>query len=148
QLVDWLKIIRSQQIKLREFEHTALLEIKQWSEIPPGTSLFNSVLVFEDYQIDKRLRALGDNWEKRDFTLLEQTNYQITVAAYADSDLLLRIEYDRERFDEATVKRMLQQVRTILEDMADNLRQTVGQLQFLPVAEQRRLLVDWNRTKP
>ena len=148
QLRAWLKEVRAQHFALREFEHTPLIKIKEWSDVPPGTPLFNSVLVFEDYQMDKRLRALGGNWNKRDVKLLEQTNYPLTVAAYAESDLLLKIEYDQQRFDHATIRRLLGHLRTVLEGLAKNLDGPVRDLPFLTSAERQQLLVDWNQTAP
>jgi amino acid adenylation domain-containing protein len=148
QLRDWLKEVRTQHFAQREFEHTPLIKIKEWSDVPPGTPLFNSVLVFEDYQMNKRLRALGGNWDKRDVKLLEQTDYPLTVAAYAELDLLLKIEYDRHRFDQATIERLLGHLGTILEGLAKNLDRPVGEVPFLTPAERHQLLVDWNRRPP
>ena len=144
----WLKEIRAQHLALRDFEYTPLIKIKEWSDVPPGTSLFDSVLVFEGYQMDKRLGALGGDWSKREVKLLEQTNYPLTVAAYAESDLLLKIEYDQQRFDHATISRLLGHLRTVLEGLAKNLDCPVRDLPFLTLAERQQLLVDWNRTAP
>ena len=127
----WLKELRAQHLALRDFEYTPLIKIKEWSDVPPGTSLFDSVLVFEDYQMDKRLRALGGEWDKRDFKLLEQTNYLLTVAAYAETDLLLKIEYDQQRFDQPTIKRLLEHLRTVLEGLAKNLDRPIRALPLL-----------------
>jgi Condensation domain len=35
-LVDWLKNLRVEQTVLREFEHTPLVDIQRWSEVPCG----------------------------------------------------------------------------------------------------------------
>src|SRR5262249_6002699 len=48
ELVPWLQALRAQQVVFREYEHTPLAKIQEWSEIPPGTALFASILVYEN----------------------------------------------------------------------------------------------------
>jgi hypothetical protein len=42
---------------LRQFEYTPLVQIQEWSELPPGVSLFDSILVYENYPVDQALSA-------------------------------------------------------------------------------------------
>ena len=62
QLMDWLKQIRAKHIALREYEHDPLMKIQEWSEVSNGRSLFDSILVFENYELDTFLRAQGESW--------------------------------------------------------------------------------------
>jgi hypothetical protein len=39
-LLPWLQEIRRQQLAVRPYEHTPLIKVQGWSEIPPGTALF------------------------------------------------------------------------------------------------------------
>ena len=80
--------------------------------------LFESIVVFENTLLDSALRAQGRHWARRDFRLLGSTNYPLAVTGYADRELLLEIAYDRSRFDEATITRMLGHLGTLLGGMA------------------------------
>ncbi len=143
QLIAWLKQIRAKHIALREYEHDPLMKIQEWSEITNGRSLFDSLLVFENYELDTFLRAQGESWQRREFKLLEQTNYPLALSAWAGPELLLRLAYDKRNFDDDAIKRMLGHVKTLLEGMAQNPYQSLASLPMLTDAEQRQLLFDW-----
>ncbi|MBV8744416.1 MAG: non-ribosomal peptide synthetase, partial [Xanthobacteraceae bacterium] len=48
-LVPWLKELRAQSIAMRAYEHTPLEDVQRWSDIRAGKSLFDSILVFENF---------------------------------------------------------------------------------------------------
>jgi amino acid adenylation domain-containing protein len=146
-LLQWLKELRTQWIALREYEHTPLVKIQGWSDIPAGQPLFESLLVFENYQLNSKLQEQGGKWENREFRLLERTNFPLTVAGYLESELLLEIEYDRHRFDDATIARMLGHIHTLLEGMIANPESRLKDLPLLTAAERHQLLVEWNNTQ-
>jgi amino acid adenylation domain-containing protein len=146
-LIPWLQELRTQWIALRDYEHTPLVEIQGWSDIPAGQQLFESILVFENYQLNSTLQAQGGNWENREFRLLERTNYPLTVAGYLEPSFLLKIGYDRRRFDDATITRMLGHLKTLLEGMSANPEQQLMDLPLLTAPEQHQLLVEWNNTQ-
>jgi amino acid adenylation domain-containing protein len=145
-LLTWLKELRAQQIAVRTYEHTPLVKIQNWSDIPGGMPLFESILVFENYALDSVLRAQGGNWRNREFRLLEQTNYPLAVGGYSDTELLLKIAYDRGRFEDATVTRMLGHIQTLLEGIVADPDQRLSDLPLLTRSEHRQLLEEWNAT--
>lgn len=143
-LLSWLKQLRKQQVSLRKYENTPLSEVQQWSDVPSGLPLFESILVFEKGSLNSILRAQGDGWLNREFLYRGQTNYPLTVIAYADKELLLRIEYDQHRFAQMTVRHMLGHVRTLLESMITSVNSPAAALPYLTRAEQQQLLIEWN----
>ena len=145
-LLEWLQELRQRQIVFRDYEHTPLTKIQDWSEAQRGKSLFETVLVFENYQLNEQINRLDGHWHSRHFELLEQTHYPLTLAAYSGSRLLLKLEYDERRFDAAAIQAMLGHLATLLEGMATNPNRRVGQLSMLSEGERQQLLFDWNRT--
>jgi amino acid adenylation domain-containing protein len=143
-LPEWLKQIREQHIGLFRYEHTPLIKIQEWSEVGRGRLLFDSLLVFQNYELDSYLRGLGKGWAERDFRLLEQTNYKLAVSAWAGEQLLFRLAYDRRNFADATIHRMLGHLRTLLQSFAANPHLPIGQLQMLSDEERQQLLYEWN----
>jgi amino acid adenylation domain-containing protein len=145
-LLEWLNELRQQQIDLRAYEHTPLTKIQEWSEVQRGKPLFETVLVFENYELNEQISQLNGHWQGRHFELLEQTHYPLTLAAYSSSTLLLKLEYDERRFDSTSIQAMLGHLATLLEGMATSLNRRVGQLSMLSDAERQQLLFDWNQT--
>ena len=117
-----------------------------WSEVPGGSPLFQSTLMFETYHLDTELRKQGGAWSNRRFRLFLQTNFPLDLAAYDGAELRLRIDFDRSRIDDAAAATMLGHVRTLLEAMVTNPQQKVGELPLLNSAERHQLLVEWNDT--
>jgi amino acid adenylation domain-containing protein len=146
ELVTLLRRLRAQQVALRDYEHTPLVKIQGWSDLPRGMPLFETILVFDTRTLDNRLRALGGAWSGRRFLALGQTNYPLTVIAYGDRELLLQIEYSRQRFDDAVVARMLGHLQTLLEGIAAQPQARLRDLPLLTDAERHQLFEVWNQT--
>ncbi|HEX8184822.1 MAG TPA: condensation domain-containing protein, partial [Blastocatellia bacterium] len=146
-LMEWLKEIRNYHLSLREYEHTPLMKIQEWSETPRGRSLFDSILVFENYELDSLLRSHGESWANREFELHEQTNYAVALSAWAGPELLLKIAYDRGSIDDTAIAAMLGHLKTLLEGMAAGPNARLSALPMLTERERRQLLVEWNRTE-
>lgn len=120
QLLPWLKQLRAQWVTLRTYEQSPLTQVQEWSEVPTGTSLFNSILIFDPADLGETLRSLGDKWETRTVELLEQLHYPLVLNAYGGSALKLKIQYDRTQFDDAAISELLQHLSTLLQGFVIN----------------------------
>ena len=111
--------LRLQWVDMRDHEHTPLGRVQAWSDIEKGQPLFESILVFENFDLGEVMQGRGGAWAQREVELYERTNFPITVAAYAGSARLrIKIEYDPEKFSGATVQRMLGHLRSLLVQFA------------------------------
>lgn len=145
-VLPWLKKLQAQQVAWQPYEHTPLAKVWAWSDVPVGLPLFESIVAFESKPIAAAVQRQGGNGNNRLDRVLEQLNYPLTVSGYANPSLLLRITYDRPRFDEATVVRMLGHLKTLLAGIANNPKQALSEIPLLTEAEQHQLLVEWNDT--
>ncbi len=146
-LLSWLKELRAQWIIMREYEHTPLIMVQEWSDVPKGEALFENILVFEKYKLNSILQAQSGSWKKREFELLQQTNYPLILFGYLDTGLILGFSYDKGRFDDPLISRMLGHLKTLLKGMVANPNQQLSDLPLLTEAERRQLLVQWNDTQ-
>jgi natural product biosynthesis luciferase-like monooxygenase protein len=146
-VVDWLKSIRAFQIAVREFEHTPLPDIQGWSEVSAKTPLFESLVVFTPRLIGAALRDEGGAWRNREVRFLEQTNYPLTLFAYNERALLLKLAYDRQHFSEATIARCLKQLKTLLEALPVDPARRLAEISLVDADERQRLTVAWNATQ-
>lgn len=145
-LIPWLKGLHSQQIEMRQFEFTPLVEIQLWSELPKGTPLFESILVFENYPVDSALLMGDGDIEISNVHGIEQTNYPITLVGAPGKQMYLLICYNTRRLSRPVVERMLDHLTTLLESFVANPEQSLGEINLLSSAERQQILIDWNQT--
>jgi natural product biosynthesis luciferase-like monooxygenase protein len=145
-LVPWLSNMREQQRAVAQFEHTPLVKVQGWSDVPRGTPLFESLVVFENYRLISHLRTLDSAWATRELELLENPGYPLTLYGYLDREFLFKLHYSQERFDPTTIRQLLRHLQGLVEGM---LAVPAGQLVDIPMLspeEQQQLLLDWNTT--
>ncbi|MGJ5676043.1 MAG: amino acid adenylation domain-containing protein [Nostochopsis sp.] len=147
-LLPWLEKIKDQLIEVGQYEYCPLVKIQGWSEVPKSLSLFESIVVFENYPIDASLQQSDINLQIKDFQGFEKTNYPITLTVMPGEELLLKITSDDgDRFDTDTITRMLGHLQTLLEGMVTKTEQRLGELSLLTETERHQLLVGWNDTE-
>jgi amino acid adenylation domain-containing protein len=152
-LSSWLKELQNVQAEMRQYEHSPLVQIQGWSEVPRGLPLFESLIVFENYPIDSAFSAAG--WEEdaqlslSDIRWDDLINFPLAIGAEPgpDAGLTLRMVYDPRRFDDATISRMLGHLQRALEAFVTDPDQPLKALTLLTDAERRQLLLEWNDTQ-
>ena len=147
-VVAWLQSIHEQQAILRTYEQTPLAQVQEWSELPPQTALFESLLVLENYPVDNaQLRQAGLSFQVTDFQAQERTNYPLTLALRSGDTLELTFFYDTVLFTEAQIARMgAHFVRGLQQLVMAGEQQPLSTLTILTPAEETQLLQSWNDT--
>ncbi|HEY4338383.1 MAG TPA: condensation domain-containing protein, partial [Steroidobacteraceae bacterium] len=140
EMIPWLQQLRAQQTGLRAFEHTPLSVVQSWSEVPRGTPLFESLVVYEHSTLNSQLRSAGGTWLDRHFEYLGQTNFPLTLVAYGDDEMLLRLEYSRQRFADAAIERMMGHLTVLLAGLAKGEATRLKDLELLTPAEREQLM--------
>ena len=142
-LVPWLRRLQAEQLELRRFEYSPLVEVRRWSEVPGDQPLFESLLVYENFPLDA---AVSTRLEGR----FQRTNYPLAVVAEPGRELQLRLGYDRSRCEPAAIGRMLRHLQEVLESLPAAMARAEGEagariadLPALPAAERHQLLVEW-----
>ena len=136
---DWLRGIQSAQANARGFDHVPLSELRAWSELPAGSPLFESLVVFENYPINDTA-ATAHGLSVRDLHALEATNYPLTVVVSPDTRLSVELGYDPRYFEESTAASLAAQlVHTLGALAAPGGAASVDALDILPPDEHERL---------
>ncbi|MFQ4145498.1 amino acid adenylation domain-containing protein [Chlorogloeopsis sp. ULAP02] len=145
-VVALLKQIQAQQAEISQYEYSPLVQVQGWSEVPRGISLFDSILVFENYPVDTSKQQI-DNLEILNVFVDERTNYPLTVTVIPNQELLVEIAYECDRFDDDAITRMLGHLSNLLAGMVANPEKRLSDLSLLTAAEKQTLLVEWNNTE-
>ena len=131
-LLELLRELRAEQLALRAYEHTPLVEVLGCAEVARSSPLFETIIVFNDKDNDTRLKGFGDTWARRDFELHDQTNFPFNVMAYDEPELTFKLSYEKRRFEAATVERIAALLGALLEAMAVRPSATLADLPRLP----------------
>ncbi len=163
-LLPWLKDLQSQQIKLRQYEHSPLAQVQSWSDVPKGLSLFESILVFQNSGVDLSGLVTG-NLKIDNVRSFASSNYPLALVVVPEPHLRLELRYDLRCFKTETVTRILGHIEAIINSMVAQLAAQLGTLanildsavtksnkslsefKILSDAERQKLLVEFNDTR-
>lgn len=121
--IPWLQALQQQLLDLRQYEATPLTEIQRWSELPQGSSLFESIVAFENLSA---VPAPALSFDVSDVQYSEQSNYPLALLVFPnegsnqglfsgkDGSLDLRLLYDTGRFEAETISRLLAHLEQLL----------------------------------
>ena len=139
-LIPWLQALQARQAEMRRFEFTPPARVRQWSDVPRGRPLFESILIFENYPMDAPWRGLAGALEIDAVRVLERTSYPLTLMVIPDAEMLLRVDHDARRFEPAAIDRLLNHLKTLLEGFVDRPNARLADVPMLSEAEQGRML--------
>ena len=125
-----------------DHQHLALRDIHRITGVD---QLFDTLFVYENYPVD--ITALGEvnGLAITEFSNREYNHYPLTVAALPGHELGLRVEYDTDVFDAATIEALVQRLERVLEAMIIDPERALSSIDLLDESEHARLDVWGNR---
>lgn len=147
-ILSWLESLQEQQFALQQYEYCSLLDIQSWGEIPRGTPLFETILVFENLPVNIGSKIGNSNLNvQSDRSYGSVTGYPLTLLAMPGHRFALQLVYDRARFHSETVSRMLTHLQTVLEELVVDPERKLSEISVIGSEEKQQLLFDWNQTR-
>lgn len=141
-LSSWLQAIQTQQLEMQKYEFSSLAKVQQWSDLPRGEALFDSIFTFDNFPTPsdmgaKTVEVLLD-------TSFEKTNYPLTIMVGPSTELNVRVLYDDLRIDHATIKLLLRHFQSLLDNMAEGFDRPLSTVEILAPVESEFLLDQFN----
>ena len=130
-VLPWLLQIQEQWKIAQTYSQVSLSQIQAWSDIPAGMSLFETLVILDD--LEQVSAAIPDS--------------PITIGVKLEKNLTLQVRYDRNRFQEAAINRLLGHLQTLIEGLVTNPEQKLASLPMLTSAERHQILIEWNNTQ-
>jgi amino acid adenylation domain-containing protein len=147
-VLEWLARVREFNVSVRDFEHAPLSEMRRWSEIPRPLPIAHTLFSFEAASMNSLLRAADPAWERRDVQLIEQLDFPLTLEAFGDERILLRVMYDRASVPDAEAERVSARYEELLRACVERPLATVASVCELNAEQRRRLSGELDGARP
>ncbi|MFD9739248.1 amino acid adenylation domain-containing protein [Umezawaea sp. NPDC059074] len=144
-LVPWLQRLQAAQTESRRFDFVSLAELRSWSDVPPGATLFDSVVVFENYPVDELVNA-QQGVRVLEVDGADSTSFPLTLSANLGDRLRLELDYDPRLFDPGTIDQLAAHLVVLLEEIATDPDRAVAALPWMTDDEHRQVTKQWNTT--
>jgi amino acid adenylation domain-containing protein len=130
ELLGWLRELQQEQAGLREFAAVPLSAVRSWSDLPATASMFDSIVVFQNFPQQGTVATAG--LELLSFDVEYGTNFPFCLCVFPGETVSTRLLYDPEFFDLSTAEQVSRDLHTLLRSIVDSDDQAVlGQLPTL-----------------
>ncbi|MBS0151276.1 MAG: amino acid adenylation domain-containing protein [Nitrospira sp.] len=148
-IAEWLSALQVHNSTIRQYEWTPLTKVQRWSEIAAGRPLFDTLVVFESYPeqggegpatgltISSLKTGRHDGTEQGPMLTTGRNNYPLSLMVEPGEELRLIVSYARRRFTHASVRRLLNDVTTLIDCMMASPTGRLFELSLAKHAERR-----------
>lgn len=144
-LLPWLRELQRSRLQARRYEHSPLRQVQGWSEVAPGTPLFETMIAYTNEALEATLPA-GAGVSVAGLAGDIRLTMPLVATVTPGSEIEVRLQYDARRFDGAAIEAMLGYLRNLLEGMDADPQPRLAELRLLRPQQRRQLLEDWNAT--
>ena len=95
--------------------------------------------MFENYPVDTAALSGAHGWAITEFTFRESTHYPLTVVALPGRELGLRVEFDTDVFDTASIEVLIERLERVLVAMTADPTRRLSSIDVLDEPEHARL---------
>ncbi len=131
----------------KKFESTSLVDIKKYSEINTRENLFDSIVVLENYPIDKILKDENNVLSILSHSIFEATNFDLTVSITTIDKIEITFIYNNLLFNDETIKRIAQHFEIVITKMIFDCNSKIDEIDILTNREKEQILFEFNNTK-
>ncbi|HEV7443387.1 MAG TPA: condensation domain-containing protein [Steroidobacteraceae bacterium] len=134
-LRSWLPRLQAQQLDLIQHQFVPVDVIQGVSKVPWHQRLFDTLLVFQNYQVEAAVGRLGRDARLIPIQTPEATNYALTIALSPGDELGLRLIYNANRIDRGTIEAIASDLPDILAALGTShpAAMVADMLQSIPV---------------
>ncbi|PCF94250.1 non-ribosomal peptide synthetase, partial [Vreelandella nigrificans] len=127
----YLQSVQATNLSIREYEHAALADIQRWSG-SSGRALFDSIIVFENFPVDRTMRDQQRHGLRFGEVAGEGvTGYAMDLQVVIDDELEIEYCYSRRDFPEPFVDELKYAMELLIRQMAESPDRPVGELEWI-----------------
>ncbi|NIM83445.1 MAG: hypothetical protein GTO20_32040 [Candidatus Aminicenantes bacterium] len=124
----------------REFENSSLVRINEYLSECHQKSLFDSLVVIENYPVDinRILKNKNSPLSVESFSFSEMTHYDLTVIVTVFDDIRLSFTYNKELFDGEMMVKLTDDFIYIINNVIENSQMKISELTLQPQSQEVR----------
>jgi amino acid adenylation domain-containing protein len=148
-VIGLLKAIQKLSLDMQHYAYLPLAEIQGLSDLPSGESLFDTLLIFENYakqSVDSQ--ADTDTLLKIErISLNDETHYPLTLYVIPGECIQLRLWYNSARFTATSMSQLLMHLENLLTQLVSvvNADTQIADIDMLSLQEYQQF-IKWNET--
>lgn len=136
---DWLTRLQRQQYETQAFDYVPLRKTQQWSAIPPGAPLLESMLILENVPLHNATFG-GQDLGLGQISFTERGEFPLTVMMSLERQPRLGIGLQSNRFSDGDATLILRQLRFVLQQLVEHTEATVRQIDIFTPTERADLV--------
>ncbi len=138
----------NQRLRDREsFENASLADIKACTSLGGDDELFDTLVVIENYPLEKSLAAGEGELVIRDYSMVERTHYDFTVIIKMFREIEVGFYFQERFFAPAAVERLARHFQRLIGAMLERPDALPGDIEFISAEEKKQILVNFNDTR-
>ena len=130
-----------------EFENTPLVDIKNYSHLESSESLFNTIVVIENYPLDSQLLPANSSLAIHSYSIVEMTHYDLTLSIRPFHTIEVKFSFRQDVFAKEDIQILGGRYERIIRHIIENPGTGVSQLEIISAEEKSRVLYEFNNTE-
>lgn len=138
-----LKQLQEQSLQSEPHQYVPLYDIQSQADQP---KLIDHIIVFENYPLqDAKNEENSENgFDMEDVHVFEKSNYDLNLMASPGDEMLIKLAYNGNVFDEAFILRLKSQLLTAIQQLIQKPDQPVNTIRLVDEKERELLLTGLN----
>ncbi|HWR60001.1 MAG TPA: amino acid adenylation domain-containing protein, partial [Clostridia bacterium] len=146
--VDSLLQRMEREIREREGDESiSLAELQSDIAQEKGTGLFDTLLVIENYPIEKQIENSNGKIKLKISNVRESTNYDLTIVVMLGDGVKINIYYKQDKYRLETIKRLVSHLEKILQEIIKDSRSQLSHIEMISEEEKAQLIQGFNKTE-
>ncbi|WDV47158.1 amino acid adenylation domain-containing protein [Clostridiaceae bacterium M8S5] len=138
-----LKSVNNHMQEREKYEITSLVDIKKYSGV--DTSLFDSVVVIENYPLDNILKNDASELQIENYTIFERTNYNLTVGIETFEGITINLLYNKMVFAKEFINNLLLNYIQTIKNIMNHADKKSCDIDIVNEKEANNLLTMYNK---
>ncbi|MDQ1351166.1 MAG: polyketide synthase PksJ [Acidobacteriota bacterium] len=114
-----------------EFENTPLVNIGSYSSVGSGGSLFDTIVVIENYPLDNRLVPDGCLLSIHSYSMAEITHFDLSVGIMLLDEIEIKFSGKQELFEKKTIENLARHFKGVVQNIVENQEMALSQLDLI-----------------